>query len=76
MLGGVKWAGPLSFVLGIVVSIPFMATNLYVGPIGHALDGADLSYFVSFVVAGVAYAIVARPATRVVTATDRATAAP
>lgn len=74
-LGGVKWAGLASFLLGIVVSIPFMATNLYVGPIGHALDGADLSYFVSFVVAGVAYAIVAKPAAHVVTTTGRATAA-
>lgn len=76
VLGGVKWRGLLSFVLGIVVSIPFMATNLYTGPIGHALDGADISYFVSFAVALIAYAITARPVPRTVVAPDRATAAP
>lgn len=76
MLGGVKWPGLMSFILGIVVSIPFMATNLYTGPIGHALDAADLSYFVSFVVAGVAYTLTARTATRVVPTTDRAATMP
>jgi nucleobase:cation symporter-1, NCS1 family len=60
-LGGVRWAGLGSFLVGIVVSVPFMATNLYTGPIGHALGGADLSYFVSFVVGGLLYALTSRP---------------
>ena len=75
VLGGVKWPGLLSFVLGIVVSIPFMATSLYTGPIGNALDGADLSYFVSFAVTGLAYTITARPAPQAVPAPDRAATA-
>ena len=56
----VNWAGFLAFVLGIAASVPFMATNLYTGPIGHALGGGDISYFVSFAVAGVIYGWVAR----------------
>lgn len=52
---GINWAGFLAFIVGLGVSVPFMATNLYTGPIGHALGGADLSYFVSFVVACVLY---------------------
>lgn len=72
-LGGIKWPGFSAFVIGIVVSIPFMATNLYTGPIGHALDGADLSYFVSFVVAGVIYYLVSRTAMRAVPAADTVT---
>lgn len=71
-LGGVKWPGFSAFVVGIVISIPFMATNLYTGPIGHALDGADLSYFVSFVVAGVIYYMASRTSMRAFAAADTA----
>jgi NCS1 family nucleobase:cation symporter-1 len=57
---GINWAGFLAFVVGLAVSVPFMATNLYTGPVGHALGGADISYFVSFVVASVLYGFLAR----------------
>ncbi|HUZ56963.1 MAG TPA: cytosine permease [Streptosporangiaceae bacterium] len=53
--GSVRWAGFLSFVIGIAVSVPFMATVLYTGPIGKAMGGADVSYGVSALVAGVLY---------------------
>lgn len=56
-MGGIRWAGLGSFLVGIAVSIPFMASALYTGPIGHALKGADLSYFVSAIVAGGLYFI-------------------
>jgi NCS1 family nucleobase:cation symporter-1 len=39
----------------VAVSVPFMATVLYTGPIGKALGGADISYGVSGIVAGVIY---------------------
>jgi len=39
----------------VAVSVPFMATVLYTGPIGTALGGADISYGVSGIVAGVIY---------------------
>jgi hypothetical protein len=31
--------------------VPFMNTGLLVGPVAKALDGADLSFYVGFVVA-------------------------
>jgi nucleobase:cation symporter-1, NCS1 family len=54
-LGGVTWHGVGALLIGIAVSVPFMATSLYVGPLGHALGGADISYVVSAVVAAVIY---------------------
>jgi nucleobase:cation symporter-1, NCS1 family len=54
-LGGVKWASIAALLLGIGVSVPFMATSLYTGPLGRALDGADISYVVSAVVAAAIY---------------------
>lgn len=59
-LGGVKWASVAALVLGIGVSVPFMATSLYTGPLGRALDGADISYVVSAIVAAVIYYPLAR----------------
>jgi nucleobase:cation symporter-1, NCS1 family len=53
--GTIRWAGLLSFLIGVAVSVPFMATVLYTGPIGKALGGADISYGVSAIVAGVIY---------------------
>jgi NCS1 family nucleobase:cation symporter-1 len=55
VFGTVRWAGLLAFLIGVAVSVPFMATVLYTGPIGKALGGADISYGVSGVVAGVIY---------------------
>lgn len=44
------------YALGIVVQIPFMATDFYVGPAARALGGVDLSWLVGLVVvAGVYY---------------------
>jgi NCS1 family nucleobase:cation symporter-1 len=55
IFGRVSWTAIISFFVAFAVSVPFMATILYTGPIGKALGGADLSYFVSFVVAGIFY---------------------
>ncbi|HLH58876.1 MAG TPA: cytosine permease [Streptosporangiaceae bacterium] len=54
-LGGVKWPGIVALVVGIGVSVPFMATSLYTGPVGRALDGADISYVISAIVAAAIY---------------------
>ncbi|MHB1869256.1 MAG: purine-cytosine permease family protein [Steroidobacteraceae bacterium] len=44
------------YALGIVVQIPFMATDFYVGPAARALGGVDLSWLIGLVVvAGVYY---------------------
>jgi len=59
-LAGIRWPGMAAFLVGILVSVPFMATDLFTGPIGRALNGADLSYFVSFLVAGGIYIVMSR----------------
>jgi nucleobase:cation symporter-1, NCS1 family len=43
--------------------VPFMNTSLFVGPAAKALDGADLAFYVGFIVTGVLY-IALRKATR------------
>lgn len=54
---GVVPAGLGAFVLGIVVSVPFMSSTLYEGPIAKALNGADVSFYVAFIVASAIYTI-------------------
>lgn len=48
-------AGLTAFFVGTAVSIPFMGTEFYMGPIADVLQGADFSYFVSGIVAAVIY---------------------
>lgn len=47
----VRWRAFLAFVVGIAVSIPFMSSTLYEGPVARALNGADLTFYVGFLVA-------------------------
>lgn len=61
--GGVMWHGLGAFLVGIVVSYPFMANGLFSGPVAKMLGGADVSYFVAFFVAGAIYSFSSRPAT-------------
>lgn len=51
-------AGPalLAFVVAFAAAVPFMDTSLYVGPVAAALHGADVSYYVAFLVAAAVYA--------------------
>lgn len=56
--GRVRWHGVAAFLIGIGVSIPFMSTTIYTGPIAESLQGADVSYFVSFIVAAAIYSFV------------------
>lgn len=63
-LGGVNWPGLGAFIIGIGVSVPFMATDWYTGPVGNLLGGGDTSYFVSFIVAGSLYAIASKNSER------------
>lgn len=44
-----------TFFLSFAAAAPFMHTELVVGPIAAALHGADLAYFVNFVVAAAVY---------------------
>jgi nucleobase:cation symporter-1, NCS1 family len=45
----------VAYVIGLLVCIPFMSSTVYTGPVATWLDGADLSYVVSMIVAGVVY---------------------
>lgn len=47
----VRWRVVLPFVIGIAASVPFMSSALYEGPVARALHGADLTFYVGFVVA-------------------------
>lgn len=42
--------GLVSFLIGILVSIPFMDSTLYTGPVAKALHGVDLTFVIGFVV--------------------------
>ncbi|MFJ6748598.1 MULTISPECIES: purine-cytosine permease family protein [unclassified Streptomyces] len=50
------WPAPLAFVVAFAAAVPFMDTTLFVGPVAAALHGADLAYYVAFVVAVAVYA--------------------
>ncbi len=45
----------MAFVLGFGAMVPFMNTSIVVGPVASALHGADLAFYVGFVVTGVLY---------------------
>ncbi|WP_405970489.1 cytosine permease [Streptomyces sp. NBC_00988] len=49
------WPSLTAFVVAFGAAVPFMDTGLYVGPVARALHGADLSYYVAFVVALAVY---------------------
>jgi NCS1 family nucleobase:cation symporter-1 len=49
------WPALLALVVGFGAMVPFMDTGLVVGPVADALDGADISFAVGFVVAAAVY---------------------
>lgn len=49
------WPALLALVVGFGSMVPFMDTGLVVGPVAKALDGADTSFIVGFLVAAVVY---------------------
>lgn len=44
-----------AFFVAFAASVPFMHTTMIVGPVAAALHGADLAYFVNFLVAALLY---------------------
>ncbi|MGV9249312.1 purine-cytosine permease family protein [Streptomyces sp. NPDC003710] len=50
------WPPLLAFAVAFAAAVPFMDTGLYVGPVARALHGADVSYYVAFLVALAVYA--------------------
>jgi NCS1 family nucleobase:cation symporter-1 len=57
------WPGLAAYAVGLLASLPFMNLTsygvAYVGPMAALLQGADVSYFVAFAVAFVAYVVIA-----------------
>ncbi len=51
----VGWTALASLIVGFGAMVPFMNTGLLVGPVAKRLDGADLSFYVGFVVAFFTY---------------------
>jgi NCS1 family nucleobase:cation symporter-1 len=56
------WPALVAFVVGFGAMVPFMNTSIIVGPVATALKGADLAFYVGFVVAGVLYYVLRRVA--------------
>lgn len=56
--------GLATYVIGVVVQIPFLSQSLYTGPIAKSLDGADVSWIVGLVVTAVVYYPWARATSR------------
>jgi NCS1 family nucleobase:cation symporter-1 len=44
-----------SFAIAYAAAVPFMHTTVFVGPLSNWLHGADLAYFVNFLVAAALY---------------------
>ena len=45
----------IAFVLGIAAEVPFMSSQLYTGPVAARAGGADVSFYVGFVVSAMIY---------------------
>jgi NCS1 family nucleobase:cation symporter-1 len=58
--GGWRWAAIIPYVIALAAQVPFLDQTLYTGPMVKHLGGADISWIVGFVVAGVGYLIASR----------------
>jgi NCS1 family nucleobase:cation symporter-1 len=58
------WPAVVAFVLGCAAVVPFMNTSVFTGPVATAAHGADLAYYVGFVVSAAGYALLRLVATR------------
>jgi nucleobase:cation symporter-1, NCS1 family len=60
LYGGWRWAAIIPYVIALAAQVPFLDQTLYTGPMVKVLGGADISWIVGFVVAGVGYLISSR----------------
>jgi nucleobase:cation symporter-1, NCS1 family len=54
------WPALVAFVVGFAAMVPFMNTSIIVGPAATALKGADIAFYVGFVVTGILYYVLRR----------------
>jgi NCS1 family nucleobase:cation symporter-1 len=61
--GRYRWTGIITYLLGILVQVPFMSLSFYTGAVARAL-GADIAWVPGLVVPAVLYCMVekGRPA--------------
>ena len=54
-----RWntAGLVSYLIGLVVQVPFMVTNLYTGPLAEPLGYVDVAWVFGFIVPAVVYVV-------------------
>ncbi|MGE2832534.1 purine-cytosine permease family protein [Mycobacterium sp. SMC-4] len=52
---GIDWRAMSAYLIAIVVSVPFMSTEMYVGPFVEPLGGMDIAWLVSLVLAAALY---------------------
>lgn len=58
------WPAIIAFVAGFCAMLPFMNTSIVIGPVAKALHGADLAFYVGFVVTAALYYPLRKWATR------------
>jgi NCS1 family nucleobase:cation symporter-1 len=61
---GSGWPAIAAFVAGFAAMVPFMNTSIFTGPAAKALQGADLAFYVGFVVTGALYYVLRAAAAR------------
>ena len=61
---GSGWPAIVAFVLGYGAMVPFMNTSIVVGPVAAVLDGADLAFYIGFIVTGALYYVLRKAASR------------
>jgi nucleobase:cation symporter-1, NCS1 family len=55
-----NWSGAIAFIVGLLLSLPFMAEKFYTGPLASLFGGADFGYFIGFLISGVVYLLLNR----------------
>ena len=58
--GRYNMAALICYLLGILVQVPFIASDVYTGPIARAMGGIDFSWIVGLLVVSAAYYVARR----------------
>jgi NCS1 family nucleobase:cation symporter-1 len=58
--GRVNWRGMLAYFVGLLVSLPFLNSSLWVGPAAKAMGGADISWIIGLILPAVLYWLLSR----------------
>ena len=51
------WQALAALLVGFAAMVPFMNSGLFIGPVANAFHGADLSFYVGFAAAAIAYSV-------------------